>query len=494
MDFYKVLFARKTGGFLPSTDHPDFFAAALGKRLGGGYIIKTVKDLIASFSDCIGGKAKSVVCDIVPSQSGSGTPSPDNVRPISGWTATDVNVCGINVWDEEWEKGYISSGNNASSNNCIRSKNYIPIIPNTQYYFRSAFTTYNKRFVISYYDENKAYISGAVTYAQNEVFTTPSKAWYMRFYSNDAYGNTYNHDISINYPSTDTDYHAYSGQTYEVNWGKNLFVKPYKEDRTTILGVDVTQHADGSVTFDGTVNGGTMFFNFGGTNYNELTFKAGTYTLSGGNSRFKITIVKDGSYYVATSTATGKVTFTLTEDAKIYFYGSAINGTVFDNETIYPMIELGSTASDYTPYAGGTIYGGTVDAVSGVVTVTHAMLTLNTSTMDNSESHPGWKKSGIANIVGDGVNAFFTSLLNIGTKFGVNTVNGNDILFLPTATYGKTQSEWIALAMDIQIVAELATPLTYQLTPQQIALLKGANNVWNSIDETEVVYKAKVTS
>ena len=43
-----------------------------------------------------------------------------------------------------------------------------------------------------------------------------------------------------------------------------------------------------------------------------------------------------------------------------------------------------------------------------------------------------------------------------------------------------------------QVVYELATPQTYQLTPTEVALLKGQNNVWTDSGEVEVTYKADV--
>ena len=36
-----------------------------------------------------------------PKQEGSGTPSPDNVRPITGWTGVEVNHCGKNFLNKE---------------------------------------------------------------------------------------------------------------------------------------------------------------------------------------------------------------------------------------------------------------------------------------------------------------------------------------------------------------------------------------------------------
>lgn len=56
------------------------------------FITKSANDSIASFSD--GGDelpVKSLKVNIVPKQSGSGDPSPSNVRPISGWDAVIIS-------------------------------------------------------------------------------------------------------------------------------------------------------------------------------------------------------------------------------------------------------------------------------------------------------------------------------------------------------------------------------------------------------------------
>lgn len=48
---------------------------------------------------------KSLTADIVPVQSGSGTPSPSNICPISGHDEVEVGVVGVNQWDEEYQSG-----------------------------------------------------------------------------------------------------------------------------------------------------------------------------------------------------------------------------------------------------------------------------------------------------------------------------------------------------------------------------------------------------
>ena len=97
---------------------------------------KTLSGALCSFTD--GANMPMVACraGIVPKQSGTGTPSPENVRQISGWESVKLYDTGVNVWDEEWEVGAISSNSGApiSANNSIRSKNYNNILTSTTYY------------------------------------------------------------------------------------------------------------------------------------------------------------------------------------------------------------------------------------------------------------------------------------------------------------------------------------------------------------------------
>lgn len=188
-------------------------------------IRQTVSGSIASFTD--GAEdvpMKSLVVNIEPVQSGSGDPSPSNVRPISGWTAVNTSRNGINQWDEEWEAGYINSttGAKASSTTEFVSKNLIPIRPNTAYYASTANYTGAKR--AAFYDADKNYLgqsNGGWIVLPNGVFTSPSGAYYMMFYVT---ATSYNNDISINYPSTDTAYHrGADNEQYTTALGQTVY-------------------------------------------------------------------------------------------------------------------------------------------------------------------------------------------------------------------------------------------------------------------------------
>lgn len=64
------------------------------------YIEQTVSGSIASFDDGADGiPVKSMTVNIEPVQEGEGDPSPENVRPIRGWTG--VNIANVNVAPDE---------------------------------------------------------------------------------------------------------------------------------------------------------------------------------------------------------------------------------------------------------------------------------------------------------------------------------------------------------------------------------------------------------
>ena len=126
-------------------------------------------------------------------------------------------IVNINIWDEVWENGQISTKTGEKINDTaqqVRSANYIPTDPNTTYYFKTAGKTAWMLFYDSSHNVIEGYSTGAYSSSNasavnNNVFTTPTNGAYMMFYMVAAYGGTYNNDLSINYPSTDHDYHQH---------------------------------------------------------------------------------------------------------------------------------------------------------------------------------------------------------------------------------------------------------------------------------------------
>lgn len=173
---------------------------------------------IAHITDAFYAPLADLKVGVNPVQSGSGDPSPNNIRPISGHTEANVPRCGFNVWDEVWDVGTINSntGQDATGNN-VRSINYISVVGGTTYYANTSTSAIR----IFTYRADKSYIG--YIQVQNNTFTLDSDVAYIRFRTFNAYGSTYNNDISINYPSTDTAYHQYNGNTYNIPFGQTVY-------------------------------------------------------------------------------------------------------------------------------------------------------------------------------------------------------------------------------------------------------------------------------
>lgn len=139
----------------------------------------------------------------------NGTPTPDNPIEIE-------NVEGINIWDEEWELGGLNSlGVTTNETDRIRSKNYIPVLPNTKYYYKVPNTI-----GVRYYDINKTFISSVN--ATNVFQTTPSNCYYIKFMILNT--TEYNNNIIIAKNKVPTKYVPYNSLEFKVE-GKNKFDK-----------------------------------------------------------------------------------------------------------------------------------------------------------------------------------------------------------------------------------------------------------------------------
>ena len=300
------------------------------------------------------------------------------IQDLHGYANPWPGGGGVNKWDEEWELGAFSNstGAKSSSSNTIRSKNRIPILPETEYCFVSHNAVY-----LYFYDANgdflPPYVYKAVSGGKVN-FTSPQNACYMNFY---AYGTSYAQNKSINYPSTVTTYSPYSNICPISGLaGLSVYVSPTQDPD------DATVYNVGWSTQAGTVYGGT------------LDVVTGVLTVD----RASAVIDESGTFYK-----------TVTSSNRL--------------QVQVNLIKVGSTAvSDRFSYSQGSS--------------------------------------------------------NVGT-FYVSTSSARVFFNSPSQTIFTTLEEWNTWLAEnpIQVVYELATPLTCQLTAQEVSVIKNSlNNVWAS--------------
>lgn len=150
-----------------------------------------------------------------------------------------------------------------------------------------------------------------------------------------------------------------------------------------------------------------------------------------------------------------------------------------------------------TTSLGRTVYGGTLDVVTGVLTVTHGYMNYtNISTTSGVAVTGGWRcnflcpdgdiNKGKWTVQSAPTLSMFDSSkpLNEGGISKGYAAN-NYTVIVPNATSKETAD---ATLEGLELVYPLATPQTYTLTPQQIDTLLGDNNVWADSGDVEITY------
>ena len=202
---------------------------------------ETVSGSIVSFNDEYGGlPLKSCTSLISGYQEGSGIASPQNKRPLHAFSSADLYFNTINQWDEQWEEGGISNttGENIPNSSTIRSVNYITVNPDTAYYFKSS-----ERLGLRFYGVNRNYLDSTVV--NNTALRVPANCYYIRFIvlNTTQYGN----DISINYPATDTSYHAFSGAVF--TFGQSIYQGSIDWKRGVVVANEIKFNDWNNLTF-----------------------------------------------------------------------------------------------------------------------------------------------------------------------------------------------------------------------------------------------------
>lgn len=171
------------------------------------------------------------------------------------------------------------------------------------------------------------------------------------------------------------------------------------------------------------------------------------------------------------------------------------------------QLEIGSTATTYEPYSGntynisfgsaGTVYVGTLDVDSGVLTVSWKLRTFNelnsTYNIGTNGDYfyvtPTDKKVGNINLRSSAFavrDVMSVSNLNNGEMKG----HGSTRTIYWKDTQYSTVSDFLTGMGTQTILYAMDTPQTYQLTPTEVKTILGANNIWADTGDTEVEYRA----
>ena len=199
---------------------------------GSGNPMHEATSTSGSFVTDVVAPLKKLLVNLSPIQSGSGTPSPDNVRPISGHTEVDTEVCGKNLWSDVYidytkPRDYhilpinLSIGQTytvtVSRIGSVNTGCAIGIVKDGDRY--SNFVTPPPWLFVSTSGDvavNKATYTIDATWTNPKlVVYAPSESAFNLFFEN--------YEVQFESGSTDTSYHAYQGNTYTTTLGRTVY-------------------------------------------------------------------------------------------------------------------------------------------------------------------------------------------------------------------------------------------------------------------------------
>ena len=215
------LHCYKAGGFAEQTTYEFYmYVIDLTQRYGNNNVVNAI----------IGNDSATQVSKLIAFDNNILKDTTHDTGSFSSCKSAKLKTIDYNQWDEEWVVGGYdgTTGQVVERNDRIRSKNLIRIIPNTAYYFSNSNLA-----KILFYDINENFLGNSYV-TSNQLFTTPTNAFYLAFDMLNAYGTTYNNDISI-----------------FLYWdGSRIGHEPYKEHIIDLPNVDL----NGILKVDGNGN------------------------------------------------------------------------------------------------------------------------------------------------------------------------------------------------------------------------------------------------
>ena len=212
-------------------------------------------------------------------------------------------------------------------------------------------------------------------------------------------------------------------------------------------------------------------------NVPELQLPAGTYNISKDNATglSSVRLSTEGYSKDHYFNPVGGYTFTFSEPSSIKVKMSYASATYPKTEK--PQIVIGQTPpTAWTPYSNICPITGRT-GVSVFVGPTTAQADATTYAVDWT-TEAGTVYGGTDEVVGGVLTDEWAE---------IPSYNGETI----TEPWMSSMDEYAPGATPTtgaQVVYKLATPITYQLTPTQVAVLAGTNNVWSTGDSVSVTY------
>lgn len=290
--------------------------------------------------------------------------------------------------------------------------------------------------------------------------------------------------------------------------GENLLKFPYATSSANRNGLVITSQQDGSITVNGTATADTWYaINLGIEKRLPMnTPMALSGCPAGGSTKsYYIGLYLAGKWFSDSGNGNTDIKFT-TQEISSRVEVSIIKGTVCNNLTFYPKIEVGTTITPYRKYQSSittltlpdTVYGGEVDAVNGDGNNNTKIITLDGNELKFSQANiyynlpmhsaPGISARGIIccshfNSKRFGVNTNYEFCFILASDIADLFANADDLNAYLVAQY--------AAGTPVQVCYKLAEPVPFTATgAQPIPALAGVNTVLTDADTATVTGRA----
>lgn len=458
-----------------------------------------------------------VVSQILPVQEGSGNPYPHG----GGKNLIDVS---------KLQYGYDLGSNEIRPMDGWYVTDFIPVLPSTAYALSGTSSSYKFE-----YRADKTLIVEAIGGAYS--FTTTAETRYV--IANSLIEGYDKPQLELG--ATATEYAPYSNIRPITGWtgaklwrgGKNLL---------KLSGREVSADNTFSNTSKRICNGNSIFLGLAASNYKnsgiinsyEIEETSVTYT-SGANAYgigFDLLVkpgetytfsckeivtfgiayyAEDGTHISYSSSRTNRSVQTVPENAKWLVVVLSCNLDDVNTEITCSdiQIEKGDTATSFEPCREGkeftldfgqTVYGGSLDWKTGVLTITKAGHVVDGTEAWTYTESPGprcyFRSEPTSKLSGDGlcsharycgldVGSTIAQVFNYGNQVTLNFPNLSTL-----EQYVEYFQQQLEAGTPVTVIWPLAEPITIQLTPQEILALSGVNALYSDTGDTTVTGRA----
>ena len=436
----------------------------------------TVSGDVASFKSVASVPLSECKCSFSPVQSGSGDPSPSNIRPITGWTGLEVHHSStssevINLPSDYQQVDYIQSDGYAYIDTGVYGNQDSGVL-----------------YDIQLCNIGDYHIFGSRTSASSNAFyiTIRGGTWFAS-----SYDGSGNQDFTLNGVAT--------GTKVVADLNRHTFII---QKRVRYFD-GIEQDPIGTYS-EFTTPSTLTLFRLSQDTVVQKRIEMRIYRCIIYNN--EVPVRNFIPCYRKQDNVIGM--YDLISET---FYTNSGNGSFSIGPKVYGQNISVSWSSE------GTVYGGSVDLVTGKVISTYQYISLKdlSPVTYGSSSYDGiygtnvmWyiTKTGLSS--NNNINCYSDKFKNVSAgiwghpddhiwEYVINSQNQLHTVF-DNATVGITQdmsfaekrntvSSWLQNNNAI-FVLPLETPVTYQLDPITLKALRGQNHVWNNAGTTEITY------